>query len=202
VSTEIERIYTNALSFAEYYAHVSTHVDAFRDHYQGLAFVTSEEEGKSPLGTSRILVLTEDYCIDSVLNVPLVARLVEASPGAELRLARRHEYPGVAERFPGRGGVSRLPTVIFLDQPGGLPGFWSERSGRDHQWMADFLTRDPMPELKVENGQPAPVLAEWMARRFAAQRPFFESESWKNVRDELHSIAQNRAACTGSITQD
>jgi hypothetical protein len=202
VSTEIERIYTNALSFAEYYAHVSTHVDAFRDHYQGLAFVTSEEEGKSPLGTSRILVLTEDYCIDSVLNVPLVARLVEASPGAELRLARRHEYPGVAERFPGRGGVSRLPTVIFLDQPGGLPGFWSERSRRDHQWMADFLTRDPMPELKVENGQPAPVLAEWMARRFAAQRPFFESESWKNVRDELHSIAQNRAACTGSITQD
>ena len=193
MSTEIERIYTNGLSFAEYYAHVSTHVDAFREHYEGLAFVPSEEEGKSPVGTARILVLTEDYCIDSVLNVPLIARLVEASPGAELRLARRDEHADVAARLPGRGGVSRLPTVIFLDQLGRVLGFWSERSKRDHQWIADFVTRDPMPELKLEGGLPTPVLTLWLARRFAAQRSFFVAESWKNVRDELHSLAQNRA---------
>ncbi len=199
MSAEIERIYQNGLSFAEYYQNVSTHAGAFREHYERLGFVPREEKTKSPVGTARILVLTEDYCIDSVLNVPLIARLVEASPGSELRLAKRNHHLDTASRFPGRGGVSRLPTVILLGQSGGILGFWSERSKKDHQWMADFSSRDPMPELKLDDGQPTPLLAEWMARRFAAQRIFFQTESWKSVRDELHSLAMNSCATDSTM---
>lgn len=191
MSSDIQRIFTSGLTFWQYRDNMSTHVDAFRDHYERLAFVPREERDRAPVGTASILVLTEDYCIDSVLNVPLIARLVEASPGAKLRLAKRDEHSDVAAHFPGRGGLSRLPTAILLDQRGGVLSFWSERSRKDHQWMTDFLARDPMPELQLEGGRPLPALAQWMARRFAAQRGFFETESWKSVRDELHCLVKN-----------
>jgi hypothetical protein len=194
MASEIKKIFASGLSFGQYRDNMSTHVDAFRSHYERLAFVPKEERDKAPVATANILVLTEDYCIDSVLNVPLIARLVEASPGSELRLAKREAHLDVAARFPGRGGVNRLPTAIFLDQCGTVLGFWSERSKKDHQWMTDFLARDPMPELELNGGQPTPLLAQWMARRFAAQRSFFETESWKSVRDELHSFVKEALA--------
>lgn len=190
---DVEQAFEAGLAFEAFRAGMRIHAHAFNDLYERLAFVRTREAGTAPLGDGRILILTEEYCIDSVLNVPLVARLAQASPGASLRIASRDAHAGLASRFPGRGGVSRLPTVIFLGQAGQPPRHWSERSRRDHDWMATFLARDPMPDLTLYEGRPAPALANWMVRRLASQRPFFEAESWLCARDELRAIATEAA---------
>jgi hypothetical protein len=194
MSDAIEACYASALPFYDYRAQLSVHSGAFNEHYDRLAFVLDEERGKAPRRKSRILILTEDYCIDSVLNVPLVARLVEASPGATLRIARRDENLELAARFPGRGGISRLPTVIFLSHPGQAAVYWSERADPAHRWMAAFVAQDPMPELIIEAGRPAPVLAAWMARRFSSQRSVFEAQGWIDVRNELSVLADTASS--------
>ncbi len=186
---DLETAYAGGLSFEEYCGRVRVHAQAFLDHYNRLAFV-GEQAGVSPLGESYILVLTEDYCIDSVLNLPLIARLAEASPKARLRIAKRDSHPDLAAAFPGRGGESRLPTVIFLSNSGAALGHWSERSRRDQAWMEVFLARDPIPDIVLEDGRPTPTLAAWMARRLTLQQPFFLAESWRVVRDELRATAQ------------
>lgn len=189
MSGDVEQAYRGGLAFETYRARMRVHVRAFNDLYERLAFVKEHEAGQAPLGDCRILILTEDYCVDSLLNVPLIARLAEASPGAELRITSRDEYAMLARCFPGRGGMSRLPTVIFLRGPMQVLGYWSERSKSDDAWMATFQARDPIPALTLDNGQPTGALADWMERRLAAQRPFFETQSWRDVRNELHAIA-------------
>ena len=186
---DVEQAYADGLPLEGYRTRMRVHIRAFSDQYERLAFVREEQTGQAPLGTCRILILTEDYCIDSLLNVPLIARLVEASPGAQLRIASRDAHAELAGCFPGRDGVSRLPTVIILGRSGQVLGYWSERSKRDHAWMKGFVARDPMPELTLNDGRPTPTLANWMERRLASQRPFFETHSWRDVRDELRVIA-------------
>ena len=194
MSNDVEQVYRDGLTFEDHRARMRVHVHAFNDLYERLAFVREHETGKAPLVTSRILILTEDYCIDSVLNVPLIARLAEASPGVELRIAGRDSHGELAGYFPGRGGTSRLPTVIFLGRPKQVLGYWSERSKSDHAWMATFLARDPMPTLILDDGRPTPTVADWMERRLASQRPFFETRSWRDARDELRAIANSAAS--------
>ena len=189
MSGDVEQAYQGGVTFDAYRARMRVHVRAFNDVYERLAFVRKLEAGKAPLGACRILILTEDYCVDSVLNVPLIARLAEASPDADLRIVSRSAYEPLARRFPGRGGVSRLPTVIFLRSPMQVLGYWSERSKSDHAWMATFQARNPIPALTLDNGHPTGALADWMERRLAAQRTFFEAQSWREARDELHAIA-------------
>lgn len=184
---DVETAYREGQSFDGYRFRLRVHVDAFAEVYERLAFVR-EQAGHAPLGAGRILILTEDYCIDSVLNVPLIGRLAEASPLVTLRIASRDAHAALAALFPGRGGVSRLPTVIFLDQPHHVVGYWSERSKRDHEWMAGFLAQNPMPELVLNDGHPGPIIARWMAIRLASQLPFLEAVSWRDVRDELAAI--------------
>jgi hypothetical protein len=197
MSGDVETCYANALTFEEYRAQLRIHVSAFNEHDERLAFVLDEERGKAPVGNSRILILTEEYCIDSVLNVPLIARLVEASPDSALRIARRDEHLKLASRFPGRGGTNRLPTVIFLGRAPQILGYWSERAECAHHWMATFVAQDPMPELIIEEGQPTPGLAAWMDRRFSSQRLIFEAQGWRNVRDELHALANSATSDRG-----
>ena len=189
MSGDVEQAYRGGLTFEAYRARMRVHLHAFNDLYERLAFVREHAAGKAPLGACRILILTEDYCIDSVLNVPLIAHLAEATPDAELRIASRDMYAGLARCFPGRGDMSRLPTVIFLRRSMQVLGYWSERSKSDHAWMATFQARHPIPALTLDNGQPRGAPVDWMARRLASQRPFFESQSWRDVRNELHAIA-------------
>lgn len=191
MKNQILEAYAGARSFEQYRAQIRVHAQAFNHVYERLQFVLDVEAGKTPLGSCRLLILTEDFCADSVLNVPLVARLVEASPEAELRVASRDMHQSLANRFPGRGGVSRLPTVICMDLDGSVNGYWTERSRRDQQWMDAFLAHDPMPEIVLEDGFPGPELAEWLERRLAAQLPFLESTSWRFVRNELAAVAKS-----------
>jgi hypothetical protein len=191
MSAELEACYASAFPYDKYRAQLSVHQGAFNEHYDRLAFVLDEENGKAPMRNSRILILTEEYCIDSVLNVPLIARLVEASPGAHLKIARRDLHLQLAARFPGRGGKSRLPTVIFLSQPGEPTRYWSERAASAHKWMVSFVALDPMPEIIIEQGQPTPEVAAWMARRFSSQRSIFEAGGWRDVRNELFALAES-----------
>ncbi|HEV2674212.1 MAG TPA: thioredoxin family protein [Aliidongia sp.] len=184
---DVEAAYREGVSFEDYKSGLRVHADAFAVVYDRLAFVR-EQAGQAPLGAGRILVLTEAYCIDSVLNLPLIGRLTEASPLANLRIVSRDAHAALAALFPGRGGVSRLPTVIFLDEPRHVVGHWSERSKRDHEWMAGFLAQNPMPEFVLDDGHPTPILARWMATRLASQLPFLEAVGWREVCDELAAI--------------
>lgn len=197
MAMDMEATYRHARPFDVYRSMVRVHGDLFSEHYNMLDFVVKSERGASPLGSARILMLTEDYCIDSVLNVPLVARLSEASPGSELRIASRDEHAELASRFPGRGGVSRLPTVIFLGAPGQALGYWSERSQADHAWMEQFLASDPMPEFALHRGLPTPELSAWMRRRMEAQAPAYRARGWRSVRDELVATLSSAPADAG-----
>jgi hypothetical protein len=194
MTEDIVRAYAAAMDFQAYRACMRVHARALNDVYERLEFVRSAEAGSAPLGKSHVFILTEDFCIDSVLNVPLIARLVEASPDAELRIASRDAHRRIADDFTGRGGVSRLPTAILLDRDWHVRGHWSERSKVDHQWMEAFLAHDPIREIVLEDGQPAVPVAEWMERRLEAQLPFLESTSWRSVRDELSAIVRSKTS--------
>jgi len=194
MSGDVEACYASALPFDNYRAQLRVHSVAFNEHYDRLAFVLEEESRKAPMRNARILILTEEYCIDSVLNVPLIARLVEASPEATLRIARRDDNLELAACFPGRGGMSRLPTVIILGHPGKPMLYWSERAEPAHRWMTTFVGLDPMPKLIIEDGLPTSELAAWMSRRFASQRLVFETQGWRDVRNELSVLADSASS--------
>lgn len=129
-----------------------------------------------------------------MLNLPLIAVLGAASFGSSIRVASRDAHPEIAARFPGRSGASRLPTVIFLDAGWNILGHWSERSAKDHEWMANFTSRDPLLTIELDKGHPAGAFAPWLDRRLSSQLPVFLDENWKAVRDELVAVAAAQQA--------
>jgi thiol-disulfide isomerase/thioredoxin len=65
--------------------------------------------------TIKIVALSEDWCIDCLMTLPIIAQIVEAAPGMELRIFSRSKWPALKEYYNQRG-VMAIPVYSFLDE--------------------------------------------------------------------------------------
>jgi hypothetical protein len=131
-------------------------------------------------GSIKALALSEPWCIDAVMNVPLLQRLAEADARLDVRISPLSGNLDLARHFPGREGRARVPTLVFFR--GDHVEHWSERSQPTETWFQEFCRRDPMPPLTIIDDRPATSLLEaWMARRYEAETVAQGGTLWKSA---------------------
>jgi hypothetical protein len=85
-------------------------------------------------GAWHLLVLSEDWCGDAVNTVPVIAKLVELSPNADLRVLARDENPDLIDAH--LTGTSRsIPAIIALDEGFRERGWWGPRPSPLQHWV-------------------------------------------------------------------
>ena len=106
--------------------------------------------------TIHVSVVTEDWCGDSLMNLPILARIVEAAPQMDLRIFVRSETAELTDHFA-ELGITQIPIVTFLDLNFKEIGTWVERSqaahGRLEEWIAghpDVMEALSDPGLSME----------------------------------------------------
>jgi len=74
-----------------------------------------------------VMMLAENWCGDVHRNSPLIAHIVEAIPGADLRVFFRDQNPDLRDTFLNNGYQS-IPVVVFFDKDWNEIGRWMERA--------------------------------------------------------------------------
>ena len=75
----------------------------------------------------HVMMLAENWCGDVHRNSPLIAHIVEAMPGAELRVFLRDQNTDLRDTFLNNGYQS-IPVVVFFDKDWNEVGRWIERA--------------------------------------------------------------------------
>ena len=78
-------------------------------------------------GEWRILIITVPGCSDSANSVPVIARLVQQTPGLELRLVDSAIGRPWMEAHRSPDGRASTPTVLILDDQFAVLGCWVEQ---------------------------------------------------------------------------
>jgi hypothetical protein len=78
-------------------------------------------------GVKYVLMLAENWCGDVHRNSPLIAKIVEAIPGAEMRVFLRDQNLDITDCYLNNGFRS-IPVVVFFDASWNEIGRWIERS--------------------------------------------------------------------------
>ena len=78
-------------------------------------------------GVKYVVMLAENWCGDVHRNSPLIAHIVEAMPGAELRVFLRDQNADLRDAFLNNGYQS-IPVVVFFDKDWNEIGRWMERA--------------------------------------------------------------------------
>jgi hypothetical protein len=85
-------------------------------------------------GAWHLLVISADWCGDAVNVVPVVARLAELTPNADLRIVERDAYPEIMDAHL-TGHSRSIPVVIALDEEFVERGWWGPRPSELQQWV-------------------------------------------------------------------
>jgi hypothetical protein len=153
---DFKSLWDRALPFGAYVAASSQH----RGLWEGLYRTARLPEwalSALPDGLyRRLLVLAEDWCGDASNTIPVLARLVDAVPGLELRILRRDENPELMDRYLTNGSRS-IPIVIALDENVAELGHWGPRPAELQSWVLANQLTVPKPELY-------PQVRRWYAR--------------------------------------
>lgn len=135
----------------------------------------------------NLLVITEDWCGDSLAHLPVLFRLAqETGDRLRIRVFKRDAHKDLAARYPLPTGRVAIPIVVFHDAQMRELGQFLERPAIGHAematFMADFFARHP--DLGTAE-QPIAALSP-----AARQQLFVELGPWRQRR----LTAWNRAA--------
>lgn len=88
----------------------------------------------------KIAVMTESWCGDSLMNVPILAKIEEVSQNIQVRVFPRHQFETL-NRFFIEQGYDRIPVFWFMDADLNKLGAWMERPAAANRpikmWMAE-----------------------------------------------------------------
>jgi len=95
----------------------------------------------------RAVVLTEDWCGDAMLNVPIFLRLAEAGH-IETHFLRRDENLELMDKYLTNGKSRSIPIIIFIDRDGEEICSWGPRAPELQTFLDDSIGSLPEKETK------------------------------------------------------
>ena len=99
----------------------------------------------------EILVITEDWCGDAMMNNPILRKIAEAA-NLDVRVAYRDENPDLIDRHLTNGGRS-IPMYLLLDNDGQVVSKWGPRAVQLQEYVMGLKNKLPVsdsPEFKVK----------------------------------------------------
>ena len=120
--------FATGLTWKDYMAQMGDTKARTEENYQKSALTDDERKFFSGVkNVKSVLMLAENWCGDVHRNSPLVAHVVEAIPGAELRVFFRDQATDLRDTYLNNGYQS-IPVVVFFDKNWNEVGRWYERA--------------------------------------------------------------------------
>ena len=122
----LREAFENGLTSAEYTLLLDEDQRALHATYERRALVSGDAiERIRAAGTSRVLVITEPWCGDSLAILPGILRLFD-EVGSEVRIVRRDEHPELIDQYLTNGGRA-VPIAVVLDESFNERFHWGPR---------------------------------------------------------------------------
>ena len=124
-----------------------------------------------------MLVITEDWCGDAMMNLPILKHISEALH-LEVRVFHRDENTDLIDQYLTNGTARSIPIFVFLNDDFEQQTVWGPRARQVQNFVDD--TRSKLPEkttlhLKI-NQQKHTIIAN---------RYKTDSQMWKHVYDSI-----------------
>jgi Thioredoxin len=120
--------FSKGMSWKDYMAQMGDTQKRTEENYNRATLTDEEKKFFGGVkGVKYVLMLAENWCGDVHRNSPLIAHIVEAMPGAELRVFFRDQNADLRDTFLNNGYQS-IPVVVFFDKDWNEIGRWLERA--------------------------------------------------------------------------
>ncbi len=140
-------------------------------------------------GRLHIVALTEDWCGDAAVVLPLIVRLAAEVPGMDLRLFVRSSNPGLEQAYAA-DGITRIPVLSFFNGDWNEVGRWVERSAAAERRVEAWMAAHPQSETLRQSSRPRDRRAfrALLKERLTEMVEWYREGLWGATLEELEAL--------------
>ncbi|OLN22952.1 thioredoxin family protein [Domibacillus antri] len=90
----------------------------------------------------RVMVITEDWCSDAMMNVPLLLTLAKAAD-MDVRLLHRDDNLELMDQYLTNGTSRAIPIFIFMNEEGEEQAVWGPRAPAVQEMVTNYRSSLP-----------------------------------------------------------
>ena len=179
--------FTTGMTWKDYMAQMGDTRARTEDNYSKASLTDDERKFFSGIKQAKYaMMLAENWCGDVHRNSPMLARIVEAMPGCELRVFLRDQNLDITDCYLNNGYRS-IPVIAFYDQDFNEIGRWIERAGAATQKM--YGIRAKTLDVAPADQQEA-AMAEF--RKQVAATYEGPNTLWRETAKEVKNVLETR----------
>ncbi|GAA0588397.1 thioredoxin family protein [Virgibacillus siamensis] len=130
----------------------------------------------------RAIVLTEDWCGDAMLNVPVLLRLAEQAK-MPVHMLLRDQNLELMDQYLTNGKSRSIPIFIFIDDDGNEVAKWGPRAGKVQEYVEESRQKLPAKEAN-DYDEKAKEMYMFMSKSFR-DNPSFWQAVYESIKDTL-----------------
>jgi hypothetical protein len=183
--------FATGMAWKDYLAQMGDTRARTEENYNKASLTADEKQFFSGLNQVKyVLMLAENWCGDVHRNSPMIARIVEAMPGTELRVFLRDQNPDLTDCYLNNGYRS-IPIVAFFDKDWNEIGRWIERPAAATQksFAIRAVTLDVAGEDQTKKDA---AMAEFRKQVQAGYDTAPDKSLWRETVKEVRGVLETR----------
>ena len=138
-----EKIWNIGMTSEEYVSQMNTFQKEMLRRINDLRITSAEFDRVRNIDQGRkLLVLTESWCKDSLMNLPIILKIAEASEKIELRIFDRTKNEALTTFFKSEG-LSNIPICWIMNEDFSKRGHWVERPKKAYRLIEEWKLDHP-----------------------------------------------------------
>ncbi|TYR73676.1 thioredoxin family protein [Rossellomorea vietnamensis] len=187
MSMDLKRWFEKGQTPQEYIDGMKAHKDNLQRIYRSFTVPESEKENLKQVALKdlNVIVLTEDWCGDAMVNLPVLLRIAEAA-GMDVRTLNRDENLELMDQYLTNGTSRAIPIFIFVDSDFNEQAVWGPRAQ-----MVQQLVDEEKAKLPPSDHETFPQAQKEMIGRLTAQYTGNEA-IWHEVFQSIKTTLMNQ----------
>lgn len=178
--------FQKAMSHQEYINAMETHKENLLHIYNSFT-IPEDTKFFSTLRDKkiRVIVITEDWCGDAMLNTPILLHLAEKS-NMEVRMLLRDQNLELMDQYLTNGKSRSIPIFIFIDEHGNEVTKWGPRAEYVQNFV-DEIRKDLPDQESDEYKEKFNQMIKTMTQTFITEQSLW-NEVYTSLKQTLSKI--------------
>lgn len=161
---ELKQWFEKGLTAKQYIDSMQTHKENLQKVYESFHLSEANKENLFTIPTAgmKVIVLTEDWCGDAMVNIPILLRITEAI-NSDVRFILRDSNLELMDQYLTNGTARSIPIFIFIDEKGKEVAVWGPRAAEIQQRFDERKAQLPSEDAPDFKEQQLAMFKEFVA---------------------------------------
>ncbi|MBD8136647.1 thioredoxin family protein [Bacillus sp. CFBP 13597] len=170
----------------EFVSSMKVHKENLQSIQQGFSISAEDQEFFDALKKKalRVIVITEDWCGDAMMNIPILLNISEAA-NIETRMILRDQNLELMDQYLTNGTARSIPIFIFIDKDGEEKAVWGPRAPKVQEFVMKLRSDLPAKDDELFEAEQKAVIKKITAA-FAEEKHLWD-EVYSSIKETLGS---------------